>query len=414
MKVAVVGAGVSGLVAARALSRHHEVSVFEAADYAGGHTHTVDVQCGDRSWPVDTGFIVCNDRTYPRFHALLQELGVRTRPTHMTLSVGVDYTGVEYSGDGFGGVFAQSGNLLRPAFWRLLADIRRFGNELREALPQLDPAVTIGEFVGPRRYGSLFYDHYLVPMISAVWSAPAGQVAQFPARFFGDFFDHHGLLTFRDRPCWQVVEGGSRSYVAPLTASFRERLYLRTPVVRVLRDPQGVRLRTGTGDEAHFDRVVLACHSDQALRMLGDASAQEQALLSALPYERNEVVLHTDTRALPRAQRAWACWNYRVRGSDQPAVVTYNMNRLQGFDAPETFCVTLNDSAQLAPERILNRFVYHHPVYTPQGVHARARLQDISGAGHIFYAGAYWGDGFHEAGVVSGERAAAAVEASAP
>lgn len=409
MNIAIVGAGIAGLTAARALCGYHQVTVFEAADRPGGHTHTLDVPAGGRSFAVDTGFIVFNERTYPRFIALLDELGVAWQPTVMTLSVSAAHTGIEYSGAGLGGVFAQPGNALRPAFWGLLRDIRRFGPALRAALPTLASDVTLADFARAHGFGPLLYDHYLLPMASAVWSCPSGQVREFPARFFGEFFDHHGLLTFRERPRWRVLCGGSRAYLEPLMAPFATRVRLRTPVVGITRTAAGVTVRTAHGDAARFDAVVLACHSDQALRMLTDPSDAERAVLGALPYARNEVVLHTDTAVLPRARRAWACWNYRVSGADQAAQVSYNMNLLQGLDAPETFCVTLNGAAGVDPRRVLARMVYHHPVYTTAGMRARARLADISGVRGTWYAGAYWGDGFHESGVVSGQQAAAAL-----
>lgn len=410
MKIAIIGSGISGLTCAYLLNRQHEVTVFEASDWIGGHTHTLDVEVNDERHAIDTGFIVFNDWTYPNFIRLLDQLGVASQPTEMSFSVQDPRTGTEYNGNNLNSLFAQRRNLLSPGFWGMLRDILRFN---REALRDLDEQriaadTTLGAYLRHNGYGQRFIEHYIVPMGSAIWSMSQGDMLGFPLQFFVRFCKNHGLLSVSQRPQWRVISGGSRSYVAPLSAGFAEHIRLNCPVQRVERDADGVTLHSAAGSE-RFDRVVFACHSDQALRLLAAPSQAEREILGALRYADNDVVLHSDTRLLPRRRLAWASWNYRLGGSSQqPAAVTYNMNILQGIQSDTTFCVSLNQTASIDPSRILGRFRYAHPQYSLAGLAAQDRWQELHGAHHSYYCGAYWANGFHEDGVVSALRVAAA------
>lgn len=410
MKIAIIGSGIAGLTTAYLLNRRHDIQVFEASDWIGGHTHTVDVTLHGRSYAVDTGFIVFNDWTYPNFIRLMEQLGVAHQPTEMSFSVCDPVSGLEYNGNNLNSLFAQRSNLLSPGFLGMLRDILRFN---RESLADLDSGrvpttATLGDYLRDRGYGQRFRDHYLVPMGAAIWSTSLEDMLAFPLAFFVRFFKNHGLLSVNDRPQWRVISGGSRSYVAPLTESFAERIRMACPVSRVERDADGVTVYSAAGAE-RFDQVVFACHSDQALTLLAEPSQAEREILGALPYADNEVVLHTDARLLPRRKLAWASWNYRLGGpAHQPAAVTYDMNRLQGIEAPETFCVSLNQTDAIDPARILARFTYAHPQYSLAGMQAQARWAEISGQQNSHFCGAYWANGFHEDGVVSALRVARA------
>ncbi len=410
MRIAIIGSGISGLVCARLLSRRHDVTVFEASDWVGGHTHTVDVTMDGREHAIDTGFIVFNDWTYPNFIELLKQLGVASQPTEMSFSVSDPRSGMEYNGNTLKTLFARRRNLISPGFLFMLRDILRFNREAQEDLRDgsLDAETTLGSYLDSRGYGKRFREHYIVPMGAAIWSMPLEQMLEFPLAFFVRFFRNHGLLGIKDRPQWRVVCGGSRSYIAPLIEPFRNNIRLACPVHRVERNGADVAVHSSAGEE-RFDKVVFACHSDQALAMLDTPSSAEEEILSAIQYADNEVVLHTDARLLPQRKLAWASWNYRLgQATDQPAAVTYNMNILQGIQAPQTFCVSLNQTAQIAPDKILRRFSYAHPQYSLAAVEAQARWQELLGKQHSFYCGAYWANGFHEDGVVSALRVAAA------
>lgn len=412
MRIAIIGSGISGLVAAYRLHNAHDITLFEANDYVGGHTNTVEVELGGERHAIDTGFIVFNDWTYPHFIALLNELGVASQPTTMGFSVHDERSGLEYSGQSLNTLFAQRRNLLRPRFYRMVADILRFNREATRLVSDLAGETTVGEFLQRHRFSAEFAEYYLLPMGAAIWSCPLGTFSQFPIRFIIDFYHNHGLLNVLRRPTWRVVQGGSRTYVQKITQGFRDRIRLRTPVQAVQRFAEGVRVQPRQGDAEMFDRVVFACHSDQALRILGaDATISEREILSAFPYERNTAVLHTDISRLPQRKRAWASWNYRLRGeASAPASVTYNMNILQGIQSRHTFCVTLNDEARIAPERVLRRFEYHHPVFTTQRAAAQQRHGELLHANRTSYCGAYWRNGFHEDGVVSALAVVNAIE----
>ena len=413
MKVAVVGTGISGLAAAHGLCKDHEVTVFEAAEWVGGHTNTVDVDGPDGELAIDTGFIVFNLKTYPRFCRLMRELGVAWKSSDMSFSVRCDESGLEYNGTSLDGLLAQRRNALRPSFWRMVRDIFRFYREAPAALEGGEDDTTLGEFLERGGYSRVFVEKHLIPMGAAVWSSRPETMRSFPLRFLVQFFHNHGFLQVDDRPEWLVIRGGSRSYVEPLTRSFRDRIRTRTPVELVERIPGGVRLRTGDGEQAVFDRVVLATHADTSLRMLADASELQRSVLGAFSYQRNEAVLHTDPSMMPRRRRAWASWNYHVSNppSELPTV-TYWMNNLQRLRATDPYMVTLNRTAEIDPASVIRAFVYHHPIYSAAAVRAQGRYAEVDGEGGVHFAGAYWGYGFHEDGVRSGQHAAERLAAS--
>lgn len=405
MRIAIVGSGIAGLTAAHHLNRDHDITLYEASDSLGGHTHTVDVDDGGRPLAIDTGFIVFNDWTYPNFIALLAELGVASQPSSMSFSLRCERTGLEYNGTSLNSLFAQRRNLVSPSFLRMIRDILRFNARAQHMLATLDAATTLGELIARDGYGEAFRERYLVPMGRAIWSASEAALLGFPARFFVEFFHRHGFLSVDDRPQWRAIRGGSREYVRKLVAPFAHRVRLRTPVTGVTRLPHEVRLLTARGVES-FDHVFVACHSDQALTLLADADPREREILAALPYEHNEVVLHTDESLLPRRPLARAAWNYHLLDNGQPGVaVTYCMNTLQTLSTPTRYLVTLNNCAAIDPRRVLKRIECSHPVYTPRGVAAQARRAEINGPRRTYFCGAYWSSGFHEDGVLSALRA---------
>ena len=407
LKIAIVGTGIAGNVAAWRLHRAgHELTVYEADDRIGGHTHTHRIELDGEVQQVDTGFIVFNDRTYPNFIALLDELGVASQPSSMSFSVRDDATGLEYNGTSLNGLFAQRRNLLSPGFVGMLAEIMRFHREAPALLQEEGAELTLGAWLEARRFRGRFVSDYLVPMGAAIWSTDPALMFDFPARFFVRFLHNHGMLTVNDRPTWRVIRGGSARYVDKLVAPLRERIRLNSPVQAIRRQPDGVLLQSRGAGIERFDHVFLACHADQALRLLADPSADERAILGALPYQRNEALLHTDTALLPRRRRAWAAWNYhRLPGASAGVALTYDMNVLQGLHSRHTFCVTLNAGAHVDPKRVLRRMDYAHPLFTPAGAAAQQRHGEISGAAathhRTHYCGAYWRYGFHEDGVVS-------------
>lgn len=401
MKIAIVGAGVSGLTAWYLLRRRHEVTVFEAADWIGGHTHTVDVRDGERALAVDTGFIVFNDRTYPNFVKLLRALDVARKKSDMSFSVRCEDSGIEYNGTSLDTLFAQRRNLLRPSFLGMVRDILRFNREATAFARNGAQPITLGDFVSRKGYGSSFVDRYLIPMGAAIWSAEPERMLEFPFVTFARFFDNHGFLTVDDRPQWYVVDGGSRTYVERIVAGFEDRVRVSTPIEAVRRRSDRIEVVPAGRPAEHFDAVVLAVHSDQAFRMLADATDEERAILGAIPYQANSVTLHTDAAILPKTRKAWAAWNYH-RDSDARLGVTYWMNRLQSLDATKEWCVTLNRDERIADAAVERRFVYEHPIYTQAAIDAQERSSRIQGRDRTFFAGAWLGYGFHEDGVKSG------------
>jgi predicted NAD/FAD-binding protein len=405
MRIAIVGAGVSGLVAAHLLQREHEVTVFEAGPKPGGHTNTIRVDTEYETHYVDTGFIVFNDRNYPNFERLLAKLGVAWQPSQMSFGVS-DATGeFEYCSVSANGLYATRRHLLSPSFHHMLVEVRRFQREARALLTGGESDPSLGEWLEQLRFSRLFIDRLIVPQASAVWSADPRQMWTFPARFLLNFFENHGVLHLRDRPKWRTVKGGSQTYVDALTAEFTQRIRSGTPVAAIERHHGHVSITPRGGEPEEFDHVILAVHSDQALRMLADASDREHEILGAIPYQPNEAVLHTDRRLLPRRRRAWASWNYHLGGEPTGRTrVTYHMNRLQSLSADREFCVTLNRSEAIDPGKVIKTIEYSHPVYTSLGSAAQKRHSEISGTGRTHYCGAYWGWGFHEDGVVSALR----------
>ncbi len=402
MRIAIVGTGISGMTSAYLLSEDHEVTVYEAKSTIGGHTATVDVDIHGRNWPVDTGFIVFNHKTYPHFTRLMDHLGVASQPSVMSFSFQDHKSGLVFCPSSFNSLFIQRMNFLRPAFHRMLLDALRFRRGARKLLDSGDDRTTLEAYLSTHHYSTDFIDNFLIPMGAAIWSAGPGAFRQFPARFFIEFFENHGFLNISDQPQWRVIRGGSRNYIGPITRPFANRIRLDSPVSVVTRSPDTVSIKTADGRVDNFDHVVIAAHSDQALVMLVDPSATERDVIGRIGYQENQVVLHTDTSVLPPQQAAWASWNYLTpeRSSDRVAL-TYNMNMLQNLDAPETFCVSLNIGERIDPAKVIRHFVYHHPIYTPDSLAARRRRAEISGVNRTSFCGAYWGHGFHEDGVNS-------------
>jgi predicted NAD/FAD-binding protein len=409
MKIAVVGAGIAGNGAAWLLSRKHEVVLYERETRLGGHTHTHRVELHGREYAVDTGFIVYNPRNYPLFSRLLSELGVYSQETTMGFSVQDARSGLEYNATNLDALFCQRRNLVSPPFWRMVREILRFYRESPALLLQAGPGPTLGEYLRERAYSKLFVEAHLVPMACALWSSPTGQVMEFPAQHLVRFMANHQMLDAGERPSWRVLRGGSSSYLTALQRDWRVQVRAGAGVQRLRRAPEGVYVATQEGEE-RFDQVLLACHSDEALALLEQPTNAEREVLGAMRYQRNETVLHTDARLLPRNRKAWAAWNaYLPAEPGAHCTVSYCMNLLQSLDAPEPFVVTLNRTQDIDPARILARMDYAHPLQDHASVAAQARRAEVNGVDRIWYAGAYWGYGFHEDGLRSGVEVARAL-----
>ncbi len=412
-KIAIIGSGISGLTCAHKLAPHHDITVYEAADYIGGHTHTVEVEKEGEVSKIDTGFIVFNDRTYPNFIELMDRLGVVSQPTEMSFSVRNDAIDLEYNGNTLNSLFAQRSNLIKPRFLKMVADIVRFNKEVRLAA-EVDQSRTIGDFLAEKKYSVIFKENYLLPMISAIWSMGLESCMDFPLQFFVRFFDNHGLLNIVNRPQWYTIIGGSSSYIEPLTAPFRDRIMLNTPITKVERGDTEVTITvrdntTNLEETSNFDQVIFACHGNQALSLLANPTAEENAVLGEFQTSENKVVLHTDTSFLPKRKLGWASWNYNmVDGAKEQTMLTYNMNILQRLNKNHTYLVTLNQD--IPEEHTLRTFSYNHPVFTLGAIKAQQRWQEISGKNRIHFCGAYWFNGFHEDGVKSGHRVITALE----
>jgi len=417
-RIAIVGSGIAGLTSAWLLKDKYDVFLYEANDYAGGHTQTTDVEILGRTWPVNTGFIVYNDWTYPNFIRLMELLGVKSEESDMSFSVKCERTGLEYNGHTLNTLFAQRRNIFKPSFWGMIRDILRFNKESREELAgdSIDQSETLGSYLNRKGYGDAFRNKYIIPMGAAVWSASEEMMMQFPVYFFLRFFNNHGMLSVDDRPQWRVISNGSRSYVTRILEDLPDgQVFLNTPVDGVSRTADGVIISSHRGHD-QYDEVIFACHSDQALKMLKDPTPSEKDILGAIPYKMNDVVLHTDKHILPKRKLAWAAWNYHIGNEAQDSVaVTYYMNRLQNFDnAPVDFCVTLNKTEAINPDKIIRQFRYAHPVFTLEGMAAQKRHSEISGHNRTHFCGAYWFNGFHEDGVRSALRVTEALGVPLP
>lgn len=401
MKIAIVGTGIAGNVAAYKLRQDHDITVFEAGSYVGGHTNTIDVYENDRKIAVDTGFIVYNDRTYPNFIRLLDEIGQESQPSEMSFSVQAEDGQLEYSGSSLNTLFAQRKNILRPPFYRMIRDILRFNESTMRDAEEFDDSQELGEYLCANGYSHEFVDDYLIPMAAAIWSAEPSSILKMPVSFLVRFFANHGLLQLRDRPVWRVIKGGSREYVSKLVAGHRDRIRLNSAVNSIRRSEDGVELHSETGGREKFDFVFVACHSNQALSMLEDATSNERDVLGAICYQPNEAILHTDDSLMPKRRRAWAAWNYHIpRDSTRHVAVTYNMNILQSLDAERQYLVTLNEDRHIDPDKIIRRVQYEHPIYSRHAVVAQQRQAALN-IDRTFFCGAYWRNGFHEDGVVS-------------
>ena len=410
MKIAIIGSGISGLTAAWLLHKDHDIIVFEKNDRLGGHTATKDVEYQGEKQSVDTGFIVYNDWTYPNFIKLMEHLGVKSQKTSMSFSVSAHDNAYEYSGSSLATLFAQRVNLFSARHWNMLYDILRFNKEASEGLSagNLNQTETLGAYLKRGNYCQHFIDYYLIPMGCAIWSASTDEMMNFPLYFFVRFFKNHGLLSVKNRPQWHVLQGGSNSYLEPISADFKDKIELSSDIAQVKRLPDGVIVRFSDGQEAQFDQVIFACHSDEALKLLSDdVTDNEISVLGAIPYRENEVVMHTDSNLLPKRQETWSSWNYLLEDQkmDRP-VLTYNMNILQNLQSRHTWCVTLNATELIDPAKIVGTYRYSHPVFTLEGIKAQERWGEINGVNRTWFCGAYWRNGFHEDGCVSGIRVA--------
>jgi uncharacterized protein len=409
MRIAVVGSGISGLASAWLLSRKHHVTLFEANNYFGGHTHTHDVEQQGRRYRIDSGFIVHNPTHYPLLTRMFHELDVASQPTTMSFSVHSEASGLEYNAATLDTLFCQRRNLASPRFIGMVRDLMRFYREAPALLNSPEDGPTLGDYLTEHKYGAAFRDEHLVPMASALWSSPRTQILGFPVRYLVQFMANHQMLQVSDRPQWRVVQGGSSSYVRALRALWSVRERMNCAVRAIRRHAAGTQVDSAAGVE-HFDHVVLACHSDQALALLADADERERSILGAMPYQANDTVLHTDASLLPVRRKAWAAWNaWLPRDPDEACTVSYCMNLLQSIESPEPFVVTLNRTAAIDPNKVLARMRYHHPVYSRASVAAQARKAEIQGRRCTWFAGAYWEWGFHEDGMRSAVEVAAAL-----
>lgn len=403
MKIAIIGSGISGLTSAYLLNRNHDITVFEANDYIGGHTHTHNIKIKDKEYAVDTGFIVYNERTYPNFIKLLDTLGVERQLSTMGFSVKSASEDYEYAGESLNSLFAKRSNIFRLGFLRMLYEMYRFGKKSDSTGLGLDVSITLGTYLRSENYSNEFINYFIIPMGAAIWSTPANKVLDMPAYFFIKFFYNHGMLEIINRPKWWVIKDGSSAYIKKIIKGFESKINLSSPIRTVSRLDNGIEIETANSKKPLiFDAVVFATHSDQALGMLKDPTEKEKDILSSIPYQKNEVLLHTDSSVLPKRKLAWASWNYQLDSNpESPVVLTYNMNILQSLDCDETFCVTLNDHQSVDKSKVLKKITYHHPLFTVKGIEAQKRKLEISGVNNTYFCGAYWHNGFHEDGVAS-------------
>jgi predicted NAD/FAD-binding protein len=404
MKIAIIGTGISGLTTAYLLNKKHAVTVFEKNDYVGGHTHTHNINLNNKNYAVDSGFICYNENTYPNFIKLLKILGVESQKTTMGFSVKSKKKKLEYAGNSLNSLFSQRKNIFSISFLWMIRDILLFNKNAKKDLATISLKLTLGEYLKNNNYSKAFIYNYIVPMGAAIWSTKATSMLDISALFFIRFFDNHGLLQINNRPNWWVIKGGSKEYVKKLVSSFKENIRLSSPVYSINRTDEKIEIKLSS-DNAQietFDAVVIATHSDQALKLLSDKTSLEEEILSALPYQKNEALLHTDHSVLPKNKLAWASWNYNLdQEPEAPIALTYNMNILQSFNATETFCVTLNSNGLINPTKVIKKLKYDHPLFTVKGIAAQKRKNEISGVNNTYFCGAYWRNGFHEDGVVS-------------
>ena len=403
MKIAIIGSGISGLTAAYLLHKEHDITVFEANDYIGGHTHTHEIELDKKKWLIDSGFIVYNENTYPNFIKLLQKLKVDTQKTSMGFSVKAPEKNLEYSGGSLNSLFAQRLNIFRPSFLLMLKDIIKFNRLSVAELNSLRESTTIHDFLITHKFSKSFIENYIIPMGAAIWSTAADKTTEMPAVFYIKFFKNHGLLQIFNRPQWFVIKGGSKAYVPKIIAGFKHKILLSTPVKRVIRGKNNIGIVCEKNEATHqFDKVIFATHSDQALALLETPSVEEAKILGALPYQKNIALLHTDVSILPKKKSTWSSWNYLLsKDQSKPVTLTYNMNILQSLRSKVDFLVTLNSNGEISPSKIIKTLVYHHPLFTVEGVEAQKEKGQINGVNNTFYCGAYWGNGFHEDGVNS-------------
>ena len=404
MNIAIIGSGISGLTAGYLLSRKNNITVFEKNDYIGGHTHTHLLEYKNKSYSVDSGFIVYNERTYPNFIKILDQLNVKRQITRMGFSVKSEINNLEYAGHSLNGLFAQRSNLLKPSYLNMLKSMLRFNRQSRKDLKQLSPHLTLGQYLGNNNYPETFIKNFIIPIGAAVWSTKPTDMMDMSAVFFIRFFENHGMLQIIDRPNWWVIKNGSKSYVKSITKPYHDKIRLSTPVLSVERVDSKIKIRSGQNNasEEFFDAVVFATHSNQSLRLLKDPSKFENEILGAIPYQNNKAILHYDDSILPKRKNAWSSWNYLLdQDKNKPVSLTYNMNILQGLDCERTFCVSLNSEELIDPKKILKRLDYEHPLFNIKGLEAQKRKREISGINNTYYCGAYWRNGFHEDGVVS-------------
>ena len=404
MNIAIIGSGISGLTAGYLLSRKNNITVFEKNDYIGGHTHTHLLEYKNKSYSVDSGFIVYNERTYPNFIKILDQLNVKRQITRMGFSVKSEINNLEYAGHSLNGLFAQRSNLLKPSYLNMLKSMLRFNRQSRKDLTQLSPHLTLGQYLGNNNYPETFIKNFIIPIGAAVWSTKPTDMMDMSAVFFIRFFENHGMLQIIDRPNWWVIKNGSKSYVKGITKPYHDKIRLSTPVLSVERVDSKIKIRSGQNNasEEFFDAVVFATHSNQSLRLLKDPSKFENEILGAIPYQNNKAILHYDDSILPKRKNAWSSWNYLLdQDKNKPVSLTYNMNILQGIDCERTFCVSLNSEELIDPKKILKRLDYEHPLFNIKGLEAQKRKREISGINNTYYCGAYWRNGFHEDGVVS-------------
>ena len=399
-RIAIVGAGVAGLSAAWLLHRDHQVTLFERNDYFGGHSHTVTVETADGPAAIDTGFVVYNEPNYPHLTGLFRLLGVKTQHTDMSFAASIDGGRIEYAGSNLGTLFAQKRNLANPLYWHMLGEILRFNRTAKASLATGDAAaLSLGEYLDYYRFGSRLRDHYLLPMAAAIWSCPTATMMRFPAMSFLQFFRNHGLLDLKDRPQWQTVSGGSQQYVARLLADLGDDVHRSAAATRIERRADAVRVHTVDGEYRDFDDVVLACHADEALRMIAQPTAGERRLLGAFSYQENRTLLHSDAALMPKNQKTWSSWNYLAQTGqtrERHVSVSYWMNRLQRLPHAQQFFVSLNPLQDPRSETVLREMSYHHPVFDEAAMAAQHYLHELQGRDRLWFAGSYFGYGFHE------------------